>query len=204
MVSPLSYDDAQAVNAHVHDLAQGADPIAAFHAIMDLWDGHPGLYEAVHVPNPETGITLQNPGPDATRMASKYQAKVAAAAGDYVYGVQNPKRDFKQAAVAANGKWKNRVQEAVTQDRFARAMSQVDSAEAIATAISDQGAAYTAGAAKRQAKVGRVYSRLAPMLGAVSQAVQAMPQDTDAQRAQRLLAARQAMIEVGKRLKGGG
>ena len=45
---------------------------------------------------------------------------------------------------------------------------------------------------------------LAPRLGAVSQAVQAMPQDTDAQREQRLLAARKAMIAIGKARKGVG
>jgi len=199
MVSQLTYEESQAINAHVHDLAQGADPLAAFHAICDLWDEHPGLYEAVHVPNPETGITLRNPGPDANRMATKYGTKVAAAAGDYVTGVQNPKRDFKQAALAANGKYKDRMQKAIQQDSFAKAMANVDSASAIALAVSDGGAAYTAGAAKRQAKVLAAYTKLAPKLGAVSQAIQAMPQDTDAQRAQRLLKARELMIAVGQR-----
>jgi hypothetical protein len=204
MTSPLTYPEAQGLNADLRNMIDGLDVIDAVNAIIDTFEGQPGLYEAMHVPNPETGVTLRNPGPDATKMAEKYGRKVAAAAQDYVTGVQNPKADFKQAAIAAKGKWANRVQEAVQQDRFGRAMNQVDSAEAIAMAVSDGGAAYTAGASKRLPKVQRVYSRLAPMLGAVSTAIRQMPQDTDAQRAQRLLAARQGMIEVGKRMKGGG
>jgi hypothetical protein len=199
MVDSLTYEESQVINAHVHDLARNPDPLAAFNAILDLWDAHPGLYEAVHVPNPETGVTLRNPGPDGTRMAEKYQRKVAAAASDYVAGVQNPKRDFKQAALAANGKWKSRTQEAIQRDGFASAMSKVDSGAAVALAVSDGGAAYTAGAAKRQAKVQAAYSTLAPKLGAVSQAIQAMPQDTDAQRAQRLLKARELMLAIKQR-----
>jgi hypothetical protein len=204
MISPLTYDEAQGLNADLRNLIDGLDPVAAVNAIIDVFEGQPGLYDAMHVPNPETGVTLRNPGPDATKMAEKYGRKVAAAAQDYVNGVQNPKADFRQAAIAAKGKWANRVQEAVAQDRFGKAMSQVDTAEAIQMAVSDGGAAYTAGASKRLPKVQRVYGKLAPMLGAVSTAIRQMPQDTDAQRAQRLLAARQAMIEVGKRMKGGG
>jgi len=204
MTSPLSYDEAQGLNQDLRNMIDGLDPVAAFHALDAVFEGQPGLYEAMHVPNPETGVTLRNPGPDATKMAEKYGRKVAAAAQDYVSGVQNPKADFKQAAIAAKGKWANRVQEAVAQDRFGRAMNQVDTTEAINMAVSDGGAAYTAGAAKRLPKVQRVFGKLAPKLGAVSTAIRNMPQDTDAQRAQRLLAARQLMIEVGKSMKGGG
>jgi hypothetical protein len=199
MAGPLTYEESQDINAHIHDLAQNPDPLAAFNAIMDVWAGHPGLFEAMHVPNPETGITLRNPGPDATRMAEKYQRKVANAAGDYVTGVQNPKRDFKQAALAANGKWKSRTQEAIARDGFAKAMNAVDSGAAVALAVSDGGAAYTAGAAKRQAKVQAAYQKLAPALGAVSQAIQAMPQNTDAERAQRLLKSRELMLAIKSR-----
>jgi hypothetical protein len=204
MTSPLTYEQAQGLNADIREMIDGLDPVAAFHAIDALFEGQPGLYEDMHVANPETGVTLRNPGPDGNAMAEKYGRKVAAAAQDYVNGVKAPKADFKQAAIAAKGKWANRVQEAVQQDRFGRAMGQVDTAEAIAMATADGGAAYTAGAAKRLPKVQRVFGRLAPKLGAVSTAIRNMPQDTDDQRAQRLLAARRLMIEVGKSMKGGG
>lgn len=202
MTSPLTYAEAQGLNADLRNMIDGMDPVNAVNAIIDTFEENPGLYEGMHVANPETGVILRNPGPDAAKMTEKYGRKVAAAAQDYVTGVQNPKASFKQSAIAANGKYKNRVQEAISQDRFAKAMAQVDEAEAIQMAISDGGSAYTAGAAKRLPKVARVNARLAPMLGAVSTAIRQMPQDTDEQRAQRLLAARKGMIEVGKRMKG--
>ncbi len=204
MSSPLSFDEAQTIKSHIAALAANPDTIAAFHAVVDVWDANPGLYEAVHVKDPETGVTLANPGPDATRMAAKYARKTAAAAQDWLEGITNPKDSFKQAAIRAKGKWANRLQEAIAQDRFGRGMNAVDEAEAIATAVADNGAAYTAGTAKREPKVRRVFGRLAPLLGAVSQSIRSMPQDTDAQRAQRLAQARVLMIEVGRRLKGVG
>jgi hypothetical protein len=203
MTSPLTYAEAQELNAGIHELARNPDPIAAFNAIADVFEADPALYGDMHIPNPETGVTLRNPGPDATRMAAKYQRNVAGAAQSYVEGVQSPKRSFKSAAIAAAGKHTQRTQQALQEGRFARAMAQVDEQEAIAMATSDGGAAYTAGAAKRQPKVTRSFARLAPLLGSVSQTIAQMPQDTDAQREQRLLTARKLMIEAGKRYKGG-
>ncbi|OGO08512.1 MAG: hypothetical protein A2Y61_04015 [Chloroflexi bacterium RBG_13_60_13] len=55
---------------------------------------------------------------------------------------------------------------------------------------------------KREAKIIRVHQKLMPILGAVSQAIQNMPQDTEAQREQRLLATLRAMRNVGKQMRG--
>lgn len=126
-------------------------------------------------------------GIDAARMLDKYQRRTSAAGGDYVHGMQNPRRSFKQAALAANGKWKNRVQEAIQQDRFSQGMNAVNEQEAIATATADGGSAYTAGIAKRIPKVQRAFQIIAPQIAAVSARVQGMPQDTPQQREQRML-----------------
>ena len=202
-MSRLSYEAAQDIKAGIRELAAQPDQAKAFHDIMDVWDENPGLFEAVHQPDPVTGVTIMNPGPDAVRMVEKYARKTSAAGGDWVDGVRAPKASFKEAAIKAKGKWASRTQEAIQQDKFAKGMAQVNEQEAIATATADGGAAYTAGIQKRMPKVQRAFARLAPMLGAVSQTVRAMPQDTDAQREQRLLAARRQMIEVGKRYRGG-
>ncbi len=138
-------------------------------------------------------------GVDAARMLDKYTRRTQAAGADYTHGVQNAKRSFKQAALAANGKWKNRVQEAIQQDRFAAGMNSVNEQEAIATATADGGSAYTAGIQKRLPKVARAFSIIAPQISAVSQRVQQMPQDTAEQRAQRMLANLQGMRLVSKR-----
>ena len=199
----LSYDDAQVVKDGIRALARNDDPAAAFNDIMDTWDAHPGLFEAVHQPDPATGLTIQNPGPDSAAMTEKYLRNTSAATSDYVRGMRNPKRDPKQAALAANGKWKDRTQRAIAEDRFARGIQSYDQAAAVDAATSDGGAAYASGIQKRSTKVANAFSKLAPMLGAVSQTIQQMPQDNDGQREQRMVTNLRLMREVGKRFRGG-
>ncbi len=163
----------------------------------------PDFFNALHHREIAPGVRISNPGPDASTMLERYQQGVAGAAGRWVQGMQNPRRDPKQAALRAAGKWGQRTQEAIQAGSYAKGIQAYDVGEAVAVATADGGAAYTAGAQKRSAKVGRVFQRLAPLLAGVSQAIQNMPQDTDAQREQRLLQARKMMINVGKQLKGG-
>lgn len=140
------------------------------------------------------------PGPNADRMTRKYLARTQAAGGDYVEGMQDPRRDPKAAARAANGKWKNRVTEAVNEDRWVKGIEAYDYAEAVRIATEDGGAAYTAGIQKRANKIAQVHQRLAPQLARVSQTIQSMPQNTPADREQRMLANLREM----RKLKGAG
>jgi hypothetical protein len=162
----------------------------------------PEFYAALHGREIAPGITINNPGPDPSRTAEKLIRRAQGAASDYVAGMQAPRREPVQAAIRAKGKWANRVQEAINNNSYERGVRNQNYSEAVQIATSDGGSAYTQGVAKRAAKIQRVHADLMPRLGAVSQAIQAMPQDTDAQREQRLLAARRAMIAVGKSRKG--
>jgi hypothetical protein len=203
MFEDLTLDDALAVDAHIKDLARGDDPIAAARAQMDFWDDNPGLYERVHTAKAAAGLPARNPGPDAAMMTEKYLRNTANATSDYVRGVQNPRRDPKQAAVAAAGKWRDKVQQAIQRDAFRRGVSNYDSAAAIQAATSDGGAAYSAGIQKRSTKIANAFQKLAPALASVSQTIQGMPQDTDAQREARMVANLRAMRDVGVRIRGG-
>ena len=160
------------------------------------------FYDALHGRELAPGIHIQNPGPDAAKMADKLVRRVQGAAGDYVDGMNNPKRDPVAAAVRAAGKWENRIQEAIRNKSFEKGVRAQDYPEGVRIATADGGSAFVSGVTKRQSKIQKVYQDLAPRLGAVSQAVQAMPQDTEAQREQRLLAARRMMINIGKQRKG--
>lgn len=183
----LNQEQRTAVREIVKDLAHPDNGMAGVHAVIDFWEENPGLYEAVHQPDEVTGLNVMNPGPDGARMAEKMLRNVARSAQDYVTGVQNPRADFKAAALAANGKWKDSVQRAAAEDRFAKGMQGVDVAEAIRIATSDGGAAFTAGVAKRKDKITAAMNRLAPKLGAISQQIRQMPQNTPEDRAQRML-----------------
>jgi len=50
----------------------------------------------------------------------KYVARAGQAGGDYKDGVQNPRRDQGQAAIAANDTYKTAMQESLNADRFVK------------------------------------------------------------------------------------
>ena len=61
---------------------------------------------------------------------------------------------------------------------------------------------FTEGVAARESKIKRVFGELQPLFQSVSDAIQTMPDKTDADREKRLLTARKLMIEVGKKRRG--
>ena len=178
------------------------DPVTAAVLLGNRLHDDADFYAALHGREIAPGVHVQNPGPDANRMTDKYMRRTAGAAQDYVTGMQNPRRDPVQAAVKAAGKYANRVQEAIRDGSYEKGVRSQNYAEAVAVATGDGGAAYTAGIAKRESKVSRTFADLAPRMGALSQAIQNMPQDTEAQREQRLLAARRGMVALGKTRRG--
>lgn len=105
----------------------------------------------------------------------------------YAAGVRNPRRNFKSATLANNAGWKAGVQQAVTEDRFAKGMGAVNVDEAIETAATTGAATYASGASARSAKYQRKVDALAARMGAVVEQVRAMPATTDAEREQRML-----------------
>lgn len=139
--------------------------------------------------------------PDAQRMANRWAQGVQNNQSRWVEGMENPRRDPKQAAIAAAGKWANRLQEAIQNQHYAAGIRRYDVNEARRIATEDGGAAYVAGATKRQSKAERAFQVLAPMLDQVSQQVQNMPQDTEQQREARALAAIRGMRNVGRQFR---
>lgn len=178
------------------------DPVTASVILGERLTTDPEFYNALHGRELAPGVHIQNPGPDASKMVDKLIKNVQGAAQYYVDGMQNPKRDPVAAALKAKGKYANKVQEAIQNDSYAKGVRNQDYAAAVQVATADGGSAFVNGVTKRQAKITKVFTDLAPRLGAVSQAIQSMPQDTDAQREQRLIATRRAMIQVGKARKG--
>jgi len=196
----MDYETANLLRRRVLD---ENDPLTAASLLSDLFANNPEVYDALHHREIAPGVYISNPGPDPQQMTARYLQGVSQAGSRYVEGMKAPRRDPVQAAIRAKGKWANRVQEAIQNNSYEAGVRSQNYAEAVDIATADGGAAFTSGATKREGKVGRVFQRLAPELAGVSQAIQNMPQDNDAQREQRLLAARRLMIQVGRRLKGG-
>jgi hypothetical protein len=194
--------DFETADAIRRQILAGPDPIAAAVELGELLVSDPDFYAALHGREIAPGVHIRNPGPDSAKTSAKLIARAQAAAADYVDGMQNPKRNPVEAAKRAKGKWASRVQEAITNNAYEKGVGKQDYGEAVRIATEDGGSAYAAGVSKRAAKIQRVHADLMPRLGALSQTIQAMPQDTDAQREQRLLAARRGAIAIGKARKG--
>ena len=194
--------DFETADAIRRQILSGPDPIANAVELGERLVSDPEFYAALHAREIAPGIHINNPGPDPAKTAAKLVTRAQAATADYVDGMQNPKRNPVEAAKRAKGKWASRLQEAINNNAYEKGVGKQDYSEAVRIATEDGGAAYASGVSKRTAKIQRVHADLMPRLGALSSTIQAMPQDTDAQREQRLLAARRGAIAIGKARKG--
>lgn len=196
--------DFETADAIRRQILSGPDPIAAAIELGERLISDPDFYGALHAREISPGVHINNPGPDPARTAEKLVRRAQAATSDYVEGMKNPKRNPVEMAVRAEGKYEDRVRAAIANKSYGKGVRKQDYSEAVRIATEDGGAAYSAGVSKRVTKIQRVHADLMPRLGALSQAIQQMPQDTDAQRVARLLAARAGTIAIGKARKGGG
>jgi len=174
------------------------DPVAFFHALADM-------YVAGQDPK-ELGIVPGNPVTrkvkSATRWADQQIKNAQAAADDWLDGVKNPARNPIEAALAAKGKFVDRLNKAIAEGKWEKGLAKSSQAEIIEIATKVGTGAYSTGVGARETKIKRVIGELQPLVQAVSDSIQAMPEATDADREKRLLSARKLMLEVGKKRRG--
>lgn len=179
--------------------------LSAFDAVLDkalaVAEKNPDAFEGMHARqgNP---ITLGPRVAEAVDWAEKQTTNAAAAGERWLANVLRPRKNPIDAAKAAAGKYKNKVEEALRENRFVRGLDAVDEDEMFATIREGGSAPFTSGVQRRTRKVARVVGQLRPMVVALAETIDKMPIDTDAQREARLLAARRGMIAIGKRRKG--
>jgi len=154
---------------------------------------------AEHVGNP---ITLGPIVISPEEWADKQVSRAAAAAAEWEKNVQRPRRDPLKAAIAAGPKRAEKIRESLDQKKWEKAMAKVDE-DLMYSVIRKRGAsAFRSGVEDRKAKVVARAKELQPMVAALKQTIDAMPDVTDADREKRLLAARRGMIEIGKKRRG--
>lgn len=115
---------------------------------------------------------------------------------------KRPKKDPKTAALAAAGKYDSRMRAALDEKRWDKAVEGYDEAarEKVIDAVGTSG--FERGIETHKAKVESKVAKLQPLVTAVAETIDKMPQDTDAEREARMLAARKLMLEVGLIMKG--
>jgi hypothetical protein len=178
--------------------AADKDPVAVFQALADLrLQGVDPKAEGLVPSNPVTKKVKS-----ADRWAKQQVESAVAASSKWLDGVNNPSRSPIAAGIEADDKWKDRMKQAIAEDRRKKGLAKVSDAEIVATANALGTGVYSAGVEARKAKVAKVVNELQPLAQSVSDAIQGMSDKTDADREKRLLSARKLMIEVGKKRRG--
>ena len=161
----------------------------------------PDSFEGMHARegNPRT---LAPRIPEAADTAAKHAERTAAAGAAWKAGVMRPKKDPIKAAIAAEGKWEARMKEAIAAKSFAHGLEAVDEEEMIRILEGTDESVFTAGVARRGPKYERKLALMRPMQIALAEEIDRMPQDSDAQREARMIAAVRGARAIGKKLKG--
>lgn len=151
---------------------------------------------------PDNPVTIGGRVLDPAEWARR-QLEGAAQAGDrWLYGVLHPKRNPVKAAIDANQKRKDRLAQAEKEEKWLHSMQRVDMDEMYATVEAVGPTGYTAGIANRAGKVIKRVAELQPLVEALAKRLDEMPQDTEAQREAKMIAAKRGMQEIGRRRRG--
>jgi len=174
------------------------DPVAFFRGLAELREQGQDPKEIGLIPsNP---VTKKVKSPD--RWAKQQIENAKGAASDWLDGVKNPSRNPIEAALAANDKRIDRLQESIRNKKWEKNLSKVSPSD-IVTVVDKLGSGvYSSGVDARSAKIEKRVSELQPLVQSVSDTIQNMSDKTDADREKRLLTARKLMIEVGKKRAG--
>jgi hypothetical protein len=174
------------------------DPVAFFHALAEMYQiGQDPKALGIIPSNP---VTKKVKSPD--RWAKQQIENAVSAANDWLDGVKNPSRNPIEAALDKKDKWVDRLQTAIKDGKWEKNLKKVSHAEIVAVAEKLGSGVYSNGVSAREDKIKKRVGELQPLVQAVSDTIQAMPDKTDADREKRLVSARKLMIEVGKKRAG--
>jgi len=142
--------------------------------------------------------TMPDPSASAARMVSQAQAGQQR----YVDGASSPRRNAKQAALAATARYKSKMLEALNAGSWEKGIQGYDEDQMLETIRSIGGQAYAQGIAGRADKIRDAFTRLYAKMGPLVQQVRNLPANTDTEREARMLAMSRGMRQIGKELQG--
>jgi len=157
------------------------------------------LSEADREGNP---VTL---GPRVTKAEDWVEDMIAGAtakAKKWLEKSLRPKKDPKAEALAAAGKYHDKMTTVLAEKLWEGGIEAYDESvrEEIIKNVGERG--FTDGIQRHKPKALQKIRKLQPMVTALAEEIDKLPKDTDAQREERMLAARRGMIEIGKKMKG--
>jgi len=114
----------------------------------------------------------------------------------------HPSRDPIAAGIAAEKKFKDRMETALKLEARKKGLEKTNITEYGEDVDATPATAYGDGLKNKEKKIGRKIARLQPLVEALRKAIAGLPEDTDSQRESKMRAARRGMILVGQAMKG--
>lgn len=173
-----------------------------FGEILDRVNASTGSNAPADLSLPDNPVTPGDRVPSADEWADKMVANATRSGDEWLKKTLSPRKNPIEAAIAADKKRKDRLDEAERQGKWKKSMERVDVDEMYATIEAVGAGGYTAGIESRKGKIKSKINKLRPQVLALAETIDKMPQDSDAQREARMLAARRGMIKVGQKLRG--
>ena len=148
-----------------------------------------------------SGNYLHNPAQKTIKSGADMATDLINNAGQrgdaWMKGMANPSRDPIKAALDSEAKYDNNTKKALAEKKWSKALAKVSHADIMKTVNKLGSSVFTTGLAAREDKVKAAFNELQPKLQAVSNAVQAMPNGTDADREARMVSNLKLMRKIG-------
>jgi len=147
-------------------------------------------------------ITLGPRVISADEITNKLVTRAADAAPTWLQRVKSPRKHPLVEGRAAEPKYKSKMETVLKEERRKKALEKVTDEDLIAGIDAAGEDAFRTGIERKKGKVQRRMAVLQPLYIVLAKAIDAMPTGTDAEREKKMLAARRAMIVVGKVRRG--
>jgi len=147
-------------------------------------------------------VTLAPRVPEAGTWAAKQIQRTMAAGAAWKEGVMHPKKNPVEAAKAANGKYKAKMAAALQADSFLKGLGNVDVDEMYRVIEATGEEVFTGAVQRREGKIRHRIEEIRDDVLALATTIDAMPQDTEAQREARVIANLRGMKAIGQKRRG--
>ena len=151
---------------------------------------------------PDNPVTIAPRVKPPADWAEKQIKNAKAASGNWLKGVLNPRKNPVEAAIKADGKRKNKLEEAERQGKWLKSMQKVNIDEMYKTIEAGGSGQFEQGIAKREGKIKGAVEELQPMVTALAEELDKLPVDTPEQREAKMIAAKRGMEAIGKKRRG--
>jgi ribulose 1,5-bisphosphate synthetase/thiazole synthase len=138
----------------------------------------------------------------AEEIAEKQLRNSANAGQDWLKGVLNPSKDFREAGVKAKEKHKAETIKALNEDRYAKGLQAVNVEDVITTINKVGPQAYVAGIQARESQIRAGIAKRVPLMVEAKRVLDAMPNATDQDRLQKMIKNVELQKGLGAKLRG--